>query len=109
MKRVIIKSRATGNVIAQGILGQDVHEVESSWYFPPELVDMTHMMVTERTYTCPYKGVCYWVDMETSAIRAQNVAWIYYEPKRGYERIKGYVGFSNRGSTGTDALIGELA
>ncbi|MBL8131372.1 MAG: DUF427 domain-containing protein [Anaerolineae bacterium] len=109
MTHVMIKNRVDGNIIAQGVLGQDVHEIEAGWYFPPEAVDSTHLLVTERTYSCPYKGVCYWVDMETPDMHVQNIAWIYYEPKRGYEKIKGYVGFSSRGSTGTTALIGETA
>ncbi|MCK6577347.1 MAG: DUF427 domain-containing protein [Anaerolineae bacterium] len=105
----MITNRFDGNIIAQGIQGQDVHEIESGWYFPPEAVDTTHLIVTGRTYTCPYKGVCYWVDMETPDMHVQNVAWVYNQPKRGYEKIKDYIGFSSRGSAGTTVLVEERA
>lgn len=109
MSRVMIKERGLGEVIADGIVGENVHEIENGWYFSPFAVDTTHLKVTERIYTCPYKGVCYWVDLETPELHAQNVAWIYFEPKRGYEHIAGHIAFDRRGSTATQALVAEVA
>lgn len=107
MSRVVIKDRSTGGVIAEGVLGETVHEIETGWYFPPSSVDATYLSVTERIFACPYKGVSYWIDMESPEMHAQNVAWIFYEPKRGYERIAGYIGFDRRGSTATSAMFVE--
>ncbi|MDZ4769779.1 MAG: DUF427 domain-containing protein [Chloroflexota bacterium] len=106
MQIVSIKDRTTGTTIAEGLLGQDVYELEDSWYFPVEQVEMITLNVTERIYTCPYKGVCYWIDLETDGMHAQNIAWVYEKPKRGYERIAGHIGFSKHG---TIALAAELA
>jgi uncharacterized protein (DUF427 family) len=66
---------------------------EGSWYFDWEAVDMNHLLVTDRIYICPYKGRCYWIDLQTAELKAQNVAWTYFEVKPGYEFIKDKIGF----------------
>jgi uncharacterized protein (DUF427 family) len=92
-----IKERTTGNVIASGAENENVRVFEGNWYFKPELVNMDYLRVTERTYTCPYKGICYWIDIETpDGQHAQNVGWVYRQPKPGYEFIKGEIGFYAR-------------
>jgi uncharacterized protein (DUF427 family) len=92
-----IKERTTGNVIASGAENETVRVFEGNWYFKPEAVNMENLRVTERTYTCPYKGICYWIDIETpDGQRAQNVGWVYRHPKPGYEFIKDEIGFYAR-------------
>jgi uncharacterized protein (DUF427 family) len=102
MQQYVIKERSNGTVIAYGEEGVSMHMLEGSWYF--ENVDMSLLRVTERTYTCPYKGVCYWIDLETPSGRAQNVGWVYPNPKRGYEHIKDLIGFYSHDTAGTIAL-----
>lgn len=96
-----VKARTTGEVIASGNEQQYVIPFEGNWYFAPEVVNMEHLKVTERTYTCPYKGVCFWIDLETPNGYAQNVAWVYNNPKPGYEFIKDQIGFYARNTSGT--------
>ena len=99
---LIVKERASGNVIASGEENKNVRLFEGNWYFAPETVHMEHLKITERTYTCPYKGVCYWVDLETpDGHVAQNVAWVYRQPKPGYEFITDQFGFYARATSGT--------
>jgi len=98
----VIKERSSGGVIASG---ETICTLEGGWYFRPDQVNMEVLRVTERTYTCPYKGVCHWVDLESPRGRAQNVAWIYANPKSGYEMIKGLVGFNSSDTAGTLAQI----
>jgi len=94
---LIVKERFTGEIIASGTENESVRVFEGNWYFNPEVVNMEHLRVTERTYTCPYKGVCYWIDVETpDGQRAHNVAWVYRQPKPGYEFIKDQIGFYAR-------------
>jgi uncharacterized protein (DUF427 family) len=63
---------------------------------------MGHLKITNRTYTCPYKGVCFWIDLEIPDGRvAQNVAWVYRSPKPGYEFIQDQLGFYARPTSGT--------
>ena len=58
--------------------------------------------VTERTYTCPYKGTCNWVDSSgpTGGV-VSDVAWLYPRVKPGHEVIAGPFGFyaGSRGAT----------
>ncbi len=79
---------------------------EGNWYYEQSKVDFTNLKVTERTYTCPYKGVCYWVDLETpEGTTAQNIGWIYRQPKPGYEQIKDKVAFYARDTSGTTSVV----
>lgn len=100
--QLIVKERVSSEVIAAGAENENVRVFEGNWYFKPDVVDMTHLRLTERTYTCPYKGICYWIDVESpDGTRAQNVAWVYNQPKPGYEFIKDQIGFYARNTYGT--------
>ncbi|MBL8161802.1 MAG: DUF427 domain-containing protein [Anaerolineae bacterium] len=101
---LIIKERLSGEVIASGTENNDVRVFEGNWYFAPEAVKMQHLTITERTYTCPYKGVCFWIDVTTAdGTRSQNVGWVYRNPKPGYEFIKDQIAFYARDTNGTRA------
>lgn len=90
-----LKARQTGIVLASG--GADaVQPFEGNLYFAPEAVNLELLRVTERTYTCPYKGVCYWIDLDAPGALARNVAWVYRAPKPGYEFIRDQIGFYGR-------------
>jgi len=62
---VVIKETGSNAVIAQGEENTQVRAFEGNWYFQPETVDMGKLEITSRTYTCPYKGTCYWIDLNT--------------------------------------------
>jgi|GEM_PF-392498 len=97
-----IKARATGEIVASGIENETARVFEGNWYFKPEVVNMEHLRVTDRTYTCPYKGMCYWIDIEMpEGGRVQNVGWVYRQPKPGYEFIKDEIGLYARPTQGT--------
>jgi len=102
----LVKERASGRIIARGEPDQNVFKFEGNWYFKAEAVDLSHLKITERTYTCPYKGICYWIDLETpEGTQAQNIAWVYRDPKPGYEKIKDRVAFYTRDTTGTIPVV----
>lgn len=99
---LIIKERSNGSIVASGEENRNVRVFEGHWYYAPEAVQMGHLKVTERTYTCPYKGVCYWIDLETPAGDTfRNVGWVYRKPKPGYEFITDEIGFYARPTSGT--------
>jgi uncharacterized protein (DUF427 family) len=101
---LVIKERTNGTVVASGIEERTVQVFEGNWYYPPEAINMEHLKITNRTYTCPYKGICYWIDLETSEGQiARNVAWVYRQPKPGYEFIQDQIGFYARTTSGTTA------
>lgn len=88
---VVIREKQSGAVLAEA---GEALKYEGYLYFGPESVKGDVLKVTERTYTCPYKGVCHWVDFTGPDGRtAANVAWVYQDPKPGHEAIKGQYGF----------------
>lgn len=99
-----IKIQGSGEEIATGADNTTVREFEGNWYFAPEAVNMQYLKVTSGIYTCPYKGQCFWIDLEAPGVRAPKIAWVYRDPKPGYEFIKDQIGFYARKTAGTDAV-----
>lgn len=99
-----LKERKSEALIASGEPDKTVQEFEGNWYFSPDVVDMSHLKVTERTYQCSYKGTCYWIDLEAPGATARNVGWVYREPMKGYEFIKDQIGFYARTSAEIEAI-----
>ncbi len=99
---IVIKEAGTGTVLAHGQNEMDVVGYEGNLYFDPAAVNQSVLEVTERTYTCPHKGTCNWVDFAgPGGVRVRDVAWIYSQVKPGHEQIQGRFGFysGGRGST----------
>ena len=92
-RTITIKVIKTNDVLASGKVGKAVRLFEGAWYFVSEAVDKTHLVITGRTYICPYKGTCYWIDLKTPVYQAQNVAFTYFKVNPGYEFIKDQIGF----------------
>jgi len=99
---ITIREKDSGTTLAEAEVGPSLAKYEGHWYFDPAAVRSDLLRVTERTYTCPYKGICYWIDIETpDGQRAQNIAWVYRQPKPGYEFITDQIGFYARATQGT--------
>jgi uncharacterized protein (DUF427 family) len=91
---VTIRERESGTALAQADVGPDLAKYESNWYFDPSAVQTDVLRVTERTYTCPYKGTCNWVDyVGPDGRTVPDVAWVYPQVKAGHELIQGRYGF----------------
>ena len=91
---IAIRERDSGAVLAQGEPGATVIEYEGNLYFDPAAVDPKALRITDRTYTCPVKGTCNWVDFVAPDGRTvPDVAWIYPQTKPGHESIRGRYGF----------------
>jgi uncharacterized protein (DUF427 family) len=102
---VVIREKTSGAILATGEPDRDVVKYEGNWYFAPEAVERGSLAVTDRTYTCPSKGVCHWVDYAgPDGATAREVAWVYADPKPGHEIIKDRYGFyaGSRGATRQD-------
>jgi uncharacterized protein (DUF427 family) len=98
---VTIRERNSGEIIAEGNVNETTQWLEGNWYFAPEVVDMTRLKISNRTYTCPYKGVCFWVDLETGGETIRNVGWVYPDPKPSFAFIKDRIAFYGRDTAGT--------
>jgi uncharacterized protein (DUF427 family) len=91
---VTISERHSGARLAQAEVGQALLKYEGNWYFDPAAVQADVLRVTERTYTCPSKGTCNWVDYVGADGRmVRDVAWFYPSVKPGHEQIQGRYGF----------------
>jgi uncharacterized protein (DUF427 family) len=99
---ITIKEKTTGTLLASAEPGSGLDKYEGNWYFDPAALRTDALKVTERTYTCPYKGTCNWVDfVGPGGETVKDVAWFYPAPKPGHEIIKGRYGFyaGTRGPT----------
>lgn len=68
-------------------------EIEGNFYVDPQAVDHKLLRITSHEYHCPYKGRCFYVDYDDGVRRVSRVAWVYDDPKPGWEHIKGRYGF----------------
>ncbi len=91
-ERITIKNVYTNQVLASAEVDKGVRFFEGAWYFDAELVDMSQLVVTERTYVCPYKGVCYWIDL-VGDTAVEDVAFTYFEINAGYEFVHNRIAF----------------
>lgn len=66
------------------------------YYVPPADVLGGHLVPSERTSFCEWKGeAAYWTARVGSRV-AKDAAWSYHEPDEGYEAIRDYVAFYPR-------------
>jgi uncharacterized protein (DUF427 family) len=99
---ITIREARTGTELARGEQGAEVIGYEGNLYFAPSAVNHQVLSVTDRTYTCPYKGTCNWVDfVDPDGGVVADVAWVYPRVKPGHEAIQGRFGFyaGGRGAT----------
>lgn len=99
---ITIREKGSGTPLAASEEGPSLAMYEGNWYFDPTAVRSDVLRVSERTYTCPYKGTCNWVDyVGQDGTTVRDVAWVYPEVKPGHERIRGRYGFyaGSRGAT----------
>ena len=110
---VTIREKESSTPLAQADPGPSLTRYEGNWYFDVAAVKSDVLRVTERTYTCPQKGTCNWVDYVGNDGRiVKDVAWVYPQVKAGHEAIQGRYGFyaGSRGATKEEdsSAIGHL-
>ena len=99
---ITIREKVSGTALAEAEEGPSLAKYEGHWYFDPTAVRTDVLRVTDRTYTCPYKGTCNWVDyVGPDGRTVRDVSWVYPEVKPGHELIRGRYGFyaGSRGTT----------
>jgi uncharacterized protein (DUF427 family) len=104
--RVTIRERESGAKLAEADVGPSLIKYEGNWYYDVSEVQGGVLEVTARTYTCPYKGTCNWVDfIGPDGRRVSDVAWVYPKVKPGHEAIQGRYGFyaGSRGATNEES------
>jgi uncharacterized protein (DUF427 family) len=76
----------------------DLIQIEGNWYFPPSSIAEGVLTPSATPYTCPWKGVCDYLNVTTSSGTRSDGAWRYPTPDgSAIERIgkdfSGYVAF----------------
>lgn len=66
-----------------------------NYYFPPESINSSCIEESSHTTSCPWKGTANYIHINVKNNKNENAAWIYKNPKKEYEHIKGYYSFWN--------------
>jgi uncharacterized protein (DUF427 family) len=94
MTTITVRDATRGEIVAQGEQGHNVVLLEGGFYFEPDQVRQDHLIITKRTYTCPYKGLCQWIDLDSPHGVIQDVGWVYTSPSPKYEYIRNKIAFA---------------
>jgi len=79
-----------GAVIAES---EDTVIVEGNHYFPPDSVDRSYLVDTDRHTVCPWKGTASYYDVVVGGRRNKRAAWYYPSPSSAATQITGHVAF----------------
>jgi uncharacterized protein (DUF427 family) len=63
------------------------------YYIPPEDIRAEHLVATSRSSFCEWKGTAGYYTVRAGEQAAENAAWFYASPSRGFEPLAGYVAF----------------
>jgi uncharacterized protein (DUF427 family) len=109
MKHIVI-SASTGEILADGILGEQVTVVEGNYYFDRECVMLDMFVSKKNAYTCPIKkSSCdyYYIPDKNGRVQGKEVCWIYETIENPlFAGIVGKVGMYKRSSH--DIVVQEL-
>lgn len=61
--------------------------------FPPSSLKESFFASSPTTTVCPYKGTASYYTVTTNKTETKDAAWVYADPKKEYEKIKGFVAF----------------
>ena len=67
---------------------EDLIKIEGNWYFPPSSVHDELISTSPTPYTCPWKGVCEYLNVTVDGQELTDRAWRYPDPYPGaFERV----------------------
>ena len=67
--------------------------VEGNHYFPPDSVVSEHLVASDETTICGWKGEASYYDLQVDGRRNPAAAWYYPAPKDAAADIAGYIAF----------------
>jgi uncharacterized protein (DUF427 family) len=80
--------------------------IEGNWYFPPDSIKTEFLSKSSTPYTCPWKGVCQYFNVQKDNLISKDNAWTYPEPKASaIEIVK--KDFSNYVAFWRDVIVKE--
>jgi uncharacterized protein (DUF427 family) len=85
-----MKAIWNGAVIAES---KDTVVVEGNHYFPAGAVARTHLVDSDHTTLCSWKGTAHYYSIKVGGDLNKDAAWYYAEPKPAASQIKGRIAF----------------
>ncbi len=85
-------ARWNGAVIADAPQ-DDVIELESNIYFPPQAVRMEYLEQSGNHYRCPWKGLADYYNIFVDDLVNPDATWSYPDPSDAAAEIAGYFAF----------------
>jgi|GEM_PF-54528 len=88
-------------IIFNGVVIADTHDAyrvletshPPSYYIPLDDINQDYLVKTDRSSFCEFKGGASYYTIRVDDKSAQNAAWYYASPSRGFEQIKDHVSF----------------
>jgi uncharacterized protein (DUF427 family) len=113
MTKITIKNNSTDQIIAQGVVGQDVVALEGNYYFNRDKADISDTLEESDAYTCPIKkSTCdyYFLKDEDGEKLNRELCWIYERITNSlFKAIEGKVGFYGHNTdNGANVTIEEV-
>lgn len=81
-----------GRVIAEAA-DDAVEVVEGNVYFPMQAVPPEFLQTSDKTSSCPWKGIANYYDVVVDGKVSPDAAWIYRTPSDAAKQIAGHVAF----------------
>lgn len=90
-----VRVEADGVVLAETRQAVVVRQtgIPPVYYIPREDVRTEHLVATDRTSHCPYKGDAEYFALDVNARRIGNAAWSYPDPLPDAGSIAGHIAF----------------
>jgi uncharacterized protein (DUF427 family) len=82
-----------GETVVAAASARDIVLLEGNVYFPPDAVDWDHLVRSERTSLCPWKGTANYYDVVVDSERFPAAAWTYETPSPAARQIAGHIAF----------------
>ena len=67
--------------------------VEGNHYFPPDSLNREHLVESDHTTVCPWKGTASYYTVRVGDAENANAAWVYRDPKERAKGIRDHVAF----------------
>jgi uncharacterized protein (DUF427 family) len=87
---MVSKATLEDTVLAES---DDIVALEGNAYFPPDAVRWEHLVESDHTTVCPWKGVASYFDAVIDDETHRNVGWTYRTPSAKAQSITGHVAF----------------
>ena len=67
--------------------------VDGNHYFPPDSINREHLVESETTTVCPWKGTASYYNVKVGDEVNEDAVWCYPSTKEAAKNIEGYFAF----------------